>query len=71
MATVFRSDNTMTRAMILSVLRGDSSNTDCLPFVREWRLCAELDLWLVSSEAAPAVTEWSFLVYSIRAANYR
>lgn len=25
-----------------------------LPFVREWRLCAELDLWLVSSGAAPA-----------------
>lgn len=25
-----------------------------LPFVREWRWCAELDLWLDSSGAAPA-----------------
>lgn len=51
--------------MILSVLRDNSSNTDCLPFVREWRLCAELDLWLVSSEAAPAVNRMVLLSISI------
>lgn len=51
-----------TSILSFSTLRGDLS-LDCLPFVREWRLCAELDLWLVSSEAAPAVTqifEYSF-----------
>lgn len=47
--------------MIL-IYRGDLSIFDCLPFVREWRLCAELDLWLVSSEAAPAVTKLFVLI---------
>lgn len=49
-------DRVRLRVDSFSTLRGDLS-LDCLPFVREWRLCAELDLWLVSSEAAPAVTQ--------------